>query len=304
MSQRTTRKPYFGGAALALSLSVMLSGCGAPPQTAVNTANINSNVNSNVNASNSNIAAGNTSAPQFNEPESYQGVISLKLEAVGQQQQTTTMPPLEAVVARSGADRMMQFALPTNEKIIYVEKGNQNFIVLPSRRQYAELNEQALGFEVRRLMMPEQIVQQLKALPEVRFAGEESLNGRTVQKYVYGAATNTGTQAGTVTTESYFLIDKETGLPLRSTTSSQSTSGGNVQGVQGIRLVTEMRDLKTTPDPNIFDVPTDYQKIDPEQVKAQANLIFNAAAAIIGQLMNQANAAPSPTATMSPAANR
>jgi hypothetical protein len=302
MSQGNKGHTYFGVTTVTLSLAVMLSGCGAPPQTAVNTAN--TNVNSNVSASNTNLTATNTSSPQFAEPESYQGVISLKLEAVGQQQQTTTMPPLEAIVARSGPDRMMQFTLPTNEKIIYVEKGDQNFIVLPSRRQYAELDEQALGFEVRRLMMPEQIAQQLKALPNVVSAGEEVVNGRTVQKYVYGASTNTGTQAGTVTTESYFLIDKETGLPLRSTTSSQSTSGGNVQGVQGIRLVTEMRDLKITPDPNVFDVPTDYQKLDPEQVKAQANLIFNAAAAVIGQLMNQANAAPSPTATMSPAANR
>jgi hypothetical protein len=291
------------GATLAFASIAFISGCGAPPAT-VNTGNTNSNANVNVNASNTNIAASNTSTQAFREPESYQGVISLKLEAVSQQQQTTSMPPLEAIVARSGEDRVMQFTLPTNEKIIYVEKGDQNFIVLPSRRQYAELNEQALGFEVRRLMMPEQIVQQLKALPGVKFAGEEVVSGRTVQKYVYGAETNTATQAGTVSTESYFLIDKETGLPLRSTTSSQSTSGGTVQGVQGIRLVTEMKDLKTTPDANIFDVPTDYQKIDPEQVKAQANLIFNAAAAVIGQLMNQASAAPSPTATKSPAANR
>lgn len=291
-------------AILALASAMALAGCGGMSVTNSNASNINAvtsnaNVNSNINA---NIASG--PAPVFGEPESYQGVISLTLETVGQQEQTTSMPPLKAVVARSGNDRVMQFALPTNEKIIYVEKGDKNFVVLPSRKQYAELNEQALGFEVRRLMMPEQIVQQLNALPEVKFSGEETINGRTVQKYVYGSATNTGTQAGTVTTESFFLIDKETGLPLRSTTSSQSTSGGNVQGVKGLRLVTEMTDLKTTPDANIFDVPTDYQKIDPEQVKAQATLIFNAAAAVIGQLMNQAQATPAPAADNSPAANR
>jgi hypothetical protein len=302
MSRKRSDHNRLGVSLVASFVVAVLSGCGMPPQTNVNNANLNTNGNSNTNTFNANIAS-NTSTQTFSEPESYQGVISLRLEAVGQQQQTTSMPPLEAVVARSGNDRVMQFALPTNEKIIYVEKGDQNFIVLPSRRQYAELDEQALGFEVRRLMMPEQIVQQLKQLPDVRFAGEETVDGRTVQKYVYGAATNTGTQAGTVTTESYFLIDKETGLPLLSTTSSQSTSGGNVQGLQGIRLVTQMKDLKLTPDANIFDVPTEYQKIDPEQVKAQANLVFNAAAAVIGQLINQANAAPSPAANMSPAAN-
>jgi hypothetical protein len=196
----------------------------------------------------------------------------------------------------------MQFALPTNEKIVYIEKGDQNFVVFPSRKQYAELDEQALGFEVRRLMMPEQIVEQLKGIQGVRFVGEETVDGRVMHKYVYGAATNTGTEAGTVTTESFFLIDKETGLPVRSTISSQSTSGGNVQGIKGGRLLTQMRDLRTTPDPNIFDVPTDFQKIDPEQVKAQATLIFNAAAAVIGQLINQAQSTPA--ANNSPAANR
>ncbi|HEX6279730.1 MAG TPA: hypothetical protein VFZ49_06890 [Pyrinomonadaceae bacterium] len=293
---------YLGALSIAGLSVAILSGCGVPPQTNGNTANLNANTNQNSNTFNANVAM-NTSTPTFGEPESYQGVMSLNLEAVGEGQQTMTMPPLQAVVARSGNDRAMQFALPNNEKIIYIEKGAQNFVVLPSRKQYAELNEQALGFEVRRLMMPDQIVDRLKGVQGVKYAGEETVNGRTVQKYIYGAAADTGTQAGTVTTESFFLVDKETGLPVRSAISSQSTSGANVQGFQGVRLVTQMNDIKTTPDAGIFDVPTDYQKIDPEQVRAQANTIFNAAAAIIGQLINQANARPSPAANMSPAGN-
>jgi hypothetical protein len=289
---------------LVSGLAAGLLGCGGMP-----VANSNSNANAKTLANNSNVnsnADANMAtgpAPVFGEPESYQAVISLTLETVGQQQ-NVSMPPLEAVVARSGNDRAMQFALPTNEKIVYIEKGDQNFVVFPSRKQYAELDEQALGFEVRRLMMPEQIVEQLKGIQGVRFVGEETVDGRVMQKYVYGAATNTGTEAGTVTTESFFLVDKETGLPVRSTISSQSTSGGNVQGIRGGRLLTQMRDLRTTPDPNIFDVPTDFQKIDPEQVKAQATLIFNAAAAVIGQFINQAQSTPAPAANNSPAANR
>lgn len=285
------------------------SSCGAPAGN-VTSGNTNIAVNTNINANtfNSNVNANSsTAALSFTEPQTYQGVISLTLQTVGDQQQTASMPPLKAVVARNGTDRAMEFTLPTNEKVIYIEKAGVQYVVLPSRRQYAELTSEALGFEVRRLMMPEQIVNQLKAIPGARPAGEETVNGRVVQKYVYGSAANTGTQAGTVETESYFLIDKETGLPLRSETVSQSTSGGNVQGVKGVRLLTEMSDLKPTPDANVFNVPTDFQKIDPEQVKAQANLIFNAAAAVIGQLINQAQApkvSPTPAANTSPAANR
>ena len=291
---------YLGSIALS---SALLSGCGQP---AANVSSVNSNiaVNTNINANtfNANVAMV-SNGPTFVEPQTYQGVISLTLQTIGEQQ-NASMSPLKAVVARNGADRVMEFTLPTNEKVIYLEKGGTNYVILPTRRQYAELTSEALGFEVRRLMMPEQIVEQLKGIQGVQSAGEESINGRQVQKYTYGTATNTGTQAGTVATESYFLIDKETNLPIRSEIVSQSTSGGNVQGVKGARLLTEMTDVRPQPDPNLFNVPTDFQKIDPAQVKAQANLLFNAAAAVIGQLINQANATPTPMATMSPAANR
>jgi len=194
----------------------------------------------------------------------------------------------------------MEFTLPNNEKVIYLDKGGMNYVILPNRKQYAELTKEALGFEVRRLLMPEQIVQQVKAIPGVRLVGEETSNGRTVVKYAYSGTANTGTQAGTVGTESFILVDKETSLPLRSETVSQSQSGGNVQGVNGLRMVTEMTDIKTTPDASVFALPSDFQKIDAEQVKAQANLIFNAAAAIIGQVIKQAQApAPSPSASAS-----
>lgn len=283
--------------------AILFSACGQP---AGNVTSVNSNTvrnsNANANTFNANVTATGT-APNFIEPQTYQGVISLTLQTIGEQQ-NASMPPLKAVVARNGADRVMEFTLPTNEKVIYMEKGGMKYVVLPTRKQYAELTSEALGFEVRRMMMPEQIVDQLKGIKGVQFAGEENVNGRQVQKYIYGAQTNTGTQAGTVATESYFLIDKETNLPMRSEIVSQSTSGGNVQGVKGARLLTEMTDVRPQPDPNLFNIPTDFQKIDPEQVKAQANLLFNAAAAVIGQLINQANSTPTPNATIPQAENK
>ncbi len=293
-----SRTPIY--AVLIVICSGLFFGCGQPP---VNTAPVNSNTskvsNANVNTSNSN-AASAAPGPSLTEPINYQGTISLTLQTVGEQQ-NASMPPLKALVARSGADRAMEFTLPTNEKVVYVEKAGVKYLVLPTRKQYAELTPDALGFEVRQMMMPEQIVDRLKAMQGVQLAGEETVNGRQVQKYTYGSAVNTGTQAGTVATESYFLIDKATNLPIRSEIVSQSTSGGNVQGVQGVRLLTEITDIRPQADSNIFNIPTDFQKIDPEQVKAQANLIFNAAAAVIGQMINQAGSIPTPTP---PAANK
>ncbi len=211
------------------------------------------------------------------------------------------MPTLGAVVARLNDDRVMEFTLPNNEKVIYLDKGGMSYVILPNRKQYAELSKEAVGFEIRRLLMPEQIVQQVKTIPGVRLVGDETVNGRAVVKYAYSGTANTQTQAGTVATDSFVLVDKETGLPVRTETVSQSQSGGNVQGVSGVKIVTEMTDISTTPNPAMFAVPADFQKIDPEQVKAQATMIFNAVGAIIGQMINQAQ--PQPTATVSPAAS-
>ena len=289
---------------LVLSLGIIVTavliaaGCQPPANTNVaNTTVVNTNSNFN---SNSNTTTTSTTTITTSEPEQYQANIRLTLETLGTANKAS-MPPLGAMVARSGADRVMEFAMPTGEKVIYLDKGGMNYVILPNRKQYAELTKEALGFEVRRLLMPEQIVQQVKAIPGVRLVGEETANGRTVVKYAYSGAANTQTQAGTVATESYVLVDKETSLPVRSETVSQSQTGGNVQGISGVRVVTEMTDIKTTPDPTIFTLPAEYQKIDPEQVKAQANIVFQAAAAIITQMVNQAS--PNTAGNSAPAAN-
>ena len=285
------------------------AGCGTPTgNTNLTAVNTNANAtNSLANSSNINAIPANPtgSAVDAREPEQYQANVRLTLETIGQAQKAS-LPTLGATVARSGADRAMEFKLPNSETVIYLEKGNQNYLLLPNRKQYAELNEQSLGFEVRRLMMPAEIVQQVKSIPGLRLVGEENMNGRTVTKYAYSGTADTQTQAGTVATESFLIVDKETGLPLRSETVSQSQSGANVQGVQGLRVVTEMTDIEATPDPNKFVLPTDYQKIDPETVRAQVNLIFNAVAALVGQAIQQAQTAPaaSPTPTLSPSPAR
>lgn len=283
-------------------VAVLGSGCQGPAtNSAVSNNSTFVNANANFNTNTNVTATSSGTVITTSEPEQYQANVKMTLETLGQGQKAS-LPTLGAMVARSGADRVMEFALPgTGEKVIYLDKGGMNYLILPNRKQYAELTKEALGFEVRRLLMPEQIVQQVKAIPGVKLVGEETSNGRTVVKYAYSGAANTQTEAGTVATESYVLVDKETSLPVRSETVSQSQSGANVQGVNGVRVVTEMTDIKTNPDANIFTLPSDFQKIDPEQVKAQANLVFQAVAAIIGQMVNQASANNAPPANTAPA---
>ena len=182
----------------------------------------------------------------------------------------------------------MEFSLPNGEKVVYLDKGDTHYLIIPNRSQYAELNKEALGFEVRGMLMPENIVNQVKSMKGVELVGEESLNGRQVLRYRYGASADTKTKAGTVETQSFIIVDKETGLPLRSETLSQSQGGANVQGYKGLKFVTEMSDVKTAAPAELFEVPKGFAKIDPEQVKSQAKMIFDAAILVIGQAMKQA----------------
>ena len=287
------------GTVLFLGL-VLFTSCGVPTgNTNLSAVNTNSNVSNSV--SNSNLNAVSTTATSIDtrEPEQYQATVKLGLETMGNNAQRTSLPTLAANVARSGNDRVMEFNLPTNEKVIFLDKGGKNYVILPGRKQYAELTKEALGFEVRRFLMPEQLVAQAKGLTGMRLIGEETQNGRQVVKYAYQAAANTNTAAGTVATESQLIVDKETGLPLRTETVSQAQGGANVQGMNTVRVVTEMTDIKTSPDQALFELPADYQKIDPETVKTNINLIFSAVAALVGQAMNQgapaANTSPTPT---------
>ena len=287
---------------LACSAVLVLS-CGNPTGNSNLTA-VNTNVGVANSISNSNLNGISTTGATVDtrEPEQYQATVKLSFQTLGNGPQQASLPNIGANVARQGNDRVMEFTA-LNEKVIFLDKGGKNYLILPNRKQYAELTQESLGFEVRRMMMPEQIVQQAKNVPGMRFVGEETQDGRQVLKYAYQAQANTNTNVGTVATESYMIVDKETGLPLRTETVSRSQSGGNVQGVSGVRIVTEMTDIKTNPDPSLFNLPTDYAKIDPETVKANINLIFQAATALMGQAMRQnapasnANAMATPTVT-------
>ncbi len=283
---------------LAAIFSFLLLGCGPQPVTTNVNVITNSNLsNANANRSSANMANANTAAAsavtEAAEPTEYQATVTVRLETIGDQQKMT-MPTLTANVARSGSDRRMQFTMPAGGRVVYLDRAGTNYLVLPEKKQYAELNRDSLGFDVRRMLMPEQIVQQVKNVQGVERVGEEKYNGRDVIKYKYAAVTNTQSRAGQVATESFLLVDKATGLPLRSETVSQSQTGGNVQGFSGLRVVTEITEIKTETSPELFAEPTDFQKIESEQVRSQVDLIFNSIAGFLSQMMKQAQTGPNP----------
>ena len=293
---------------LTLCALLLITAC---QRATVSETNANTNLNSNANIAtvNANTA---TTAPiaslAAREPDKYRATLVFSAVTEGGDR-AIGIPTLQAEVARSGEDRRLSFKLPDGSDLIYIEHNGLPIVIAPARKQYAELTPEATGFQIHKLMTPGQLVAYLDRLKGIETAGEETINGRTALKYRYARTANTNTSAGTVNTESYVFIDKDTGLPLRAELFSEAS--GNVEGVKAAKVVAEMRDITTNVDPTLFEVPAGMNKVPPQQVRQQIDAVTNTVTAVIRALLSNMNNSsapppPSPTAspTVSPAASR
>jgi hypothetical protein len=293
------RKP----AALACTALVvgvlLLSNSGCQPANTNANANANSAaVNSNANVSNVNSSESSERGPTINtrEPEKYSATLTFTLETEGGDK-AIGIPPLSMQVARSGEDRRLEFKLPDGSPLIYIDHNNKHYVIAPSRKQYAELTQDATGIQLHKMLTPGQLVEDLKNRKGVEPAGEGLINGRTADKYRYNASTNTNTKAGEVKAEAFVYVDKETGLPLRAEMLAESS--GDVKGIKAARIVAEMKDIKTDIPATLFEVPAGYAQVAPEKIRQQIDALTNALAAIIKAMISsqsgQTAASPSPS---------
>jgi hypothetical protein len=261
------------------------------------TVNINSNTNTNVATSTITTNTGQTI--EAREPDKYSATVSITGSTSGQQRAAAQA---EIKVARNGADRRyaVDTKLPGVGEVIYLEKGDKHYVIMPARKQYAELTQEMTGvnMEMVRAMTPGQIVAFVTRQQGVQLVGDETLNNRPVKKYRAAGKTQTQSSAGQVQGESFIYVDKETGLPLRVEGFSAAT--GNVQGVSGGNLIAEMRDLKTDVDPTQFELPQGFKQITPEEVKqqmAQLTQLLQAAISFVNQQQQGGAQKVAPTAT-------
>lgn len=270
-----------------LLLALTLAGAACQPGPAVNT---NSNVaNSNASASNANAATPVASAAtiETREPNEYKATLIFSAIAEGKTQALKL--PIE--VARSGDNRRYAFNnIPVIGQVIFLDRADKRYLIVPSRKQYAEITPELIGFDVRSLT-PGQMVVMLQRQKGVERVGEEQRDGRTVVKYRYAATAKTGSQVGDVAAESFIYVDKETGLPLHADLTGQSS--GNVQGVNRAHLVADMQDIQTTVDPALFELPTGLTKLTEEQIKQQVSAIGQFLQFALSALNSQMGNAPS-----------
>jgi hypothetical protein len=249
-------------AALALALTVAACQPGATNTNATNTTNTNANSTNTTSVTNANDATSSPTAFETREPSQYQATLVITTAATNKGQ-AMSLPTMQ--VARSGDNRRYSISnLPAIGEVVFLDRADKRYVVLPTRKQYLELGAGTTGFDVRSLT-PAQMVDRLKNQPGVTRVGDDTVNGRSVIKYRYAAAGHTATQAGDVQAENYVYVDKDTGLPIKVETAVQSS--GNVAGASQGHLVAELRDLTTTVDPTLFDPPQGYTQITQEQMK-------------------------------------
>lgn len=289
-----------------LVLLSLTSACQPAPNS---NANANSISNGNTNTQgNSQTSAANTNANtesdnrgvaiNTREPDKYSAMLIFSIETEGGDK-AIGIPSLAVQVARNADDRRVEFKLPDGSPLVYLDHNNRHYVILPARKQYAELTQEATGVQFHKLITPGQLVEDLKNIRGVERVGEGPMNGRNAEKYRYRASTNTNTKAGEVKAEAFVYVDKETGLPLRAEMLAESS--GDVKGVKAARVVAEMRDIKTDVAPALFEPPAGYEQVAPEKVRQQIDALTSAVAAILKAMMaNAGSASSSPAASVKP----
>jgi hypothetical protein len=274
-----------------LLLAALAAVAGCQTDTTVNT-NTTANANTTMNANAAATPMMSAATIETREPEQYKATLIFSATAEGKSQ--ALQLPIE--VARSGDNRRYAFNnIPVIGQVIFLDRADKRYLILPTRKQYAEITPELIGFDVRSLT-PGQMVVMLQKQQGVERVGEEQRDGREVVKYRYAATTKTGSQAGDVATESFIYVDKETGLPLHADLSGQSS--GNVQGVSRARLVADMRDIQTTVDPTLFDLPQGLTKLTEQEIKQQVAVIGQFLQFALGALNSQMGGAGAPAGGM------
>src|SRR6185436_20531704 len=161
----------------------ILSGSGCQRADTNANANLTVNTNTATNA-NANMSPDSTVVIAAREPDQYRATLVFSAETEGGQK-TVGIPTLSVDVARSGTDRRVAFKLPDGSDLIYLEQGDKHIVIAPARKQYAELTQEATGFQLQKLMTPGQIVSYLERLKGVERVGDDTINGRPADKYRY-----------------------------------------------------------------------------------------------------------------------
>jgi len=226
--------------------------------------------NQNGSATNSNSATEETlTTPPFatREPERYQALRVIESSTNGNGGAAGVLNS-QTFIARDGDRRREDYETVAGAKVSLLQLPNGTYVLLPDKKLYAELKPEASGLTDKQAanvpsdFSPERLLNEARPAAHYEKLGTEDVNGRAAVKYRVTLKEGTGT-AKEVTTECLVWVDEGLGMPIKS---EMTATGG---GVGGAHVTMELRDIKETVDDSLFQLPTDYRKVEAADIFAQ-----------------------------------
>jgi outer membrane lipoprotein-sorting protein len=109
---------------------------------------------------------------------------------------------------------------------------------------------------------PDRLLNEAQPGSQYEKLGSEEINGHATTKY---RVTLGGQEpsANSASSETIIWVDESLGMPIKSETTSKS--GTNDQ----TRYTMEVQDVKSDVDPVMFQVPSDFKKVDYNEIRTQ-----------------------------------
>lgn len=220
-------------------------------------------------ATNETAAVETSTTPPFStkEPERYQA----RMVTAGSLGDNSNIPGMsllkarEVLIARDGERRRMDAEPSPGMKMSFLQLPSGTYVLVPEKKIYAEFappggaaRTQALSSD----FSPDKLLNQFAGGARYEKVGAEDLNGRATMKYRVTLTGKTG-EAKNATTESLIWIDDALGMPVKSET---TVTGG---GMNGVKFSMELRDIKQDVDQSLFELPSDYRKVDYKEILRQ-----------------------------------
>lgn len=188
------------------------------------------------------------------EPEHYRATRTITTVAANGQTHVTKYS-----IARDGEQRRDE-SDSTGHRVVYLTLAGERFVLLPDEKIYAAVtNEDPNTGEQDAESSPDRLLHTELVSPRFQKLGDETIAGRTLQKYrvVVNSSAGENVSVG----ETLLWFDEALHMPVRTEISSPT----------GTRVTTELSDVVLNVDPKLFEIPKDYQKIEFNKLRERLN---------------------------------
>jgi outer membrane lipoprotein-sorting protein len=201
------------------------------------------------------------------EPDRYRAIRVTSFTTTPGSEDPSPAQTNQVLIARDGQSRREEYAGGAMGQIVYLEIPTGHFILLPTLKQYADLDTLSSAptspdrpdrperpADDPPLLSPDQLLNESHPSATYEKLGNESLSGRTTTKYRVVVL-----NGATTSNETFIWVDDQFGMPVKSETIT--TSNG-----QSTKVTTELRDVSFELDESLFSWPSGYKKVEAEHI--------------------------------------